>query len=315
MRSSPCWYSGLFTHMACGATYASSPSSIAQGAGRRRRHRWRRRQCRCGRRWLPGERRRPSQYALLVLGGIVAASAACALAVRFSESQKSAERLRTKTRSLRRMHRTSPSPASRRSREPHQPHSGRVSMSTDITAPAITAPPLLAKPQGAAALPDSTQICSCNNVSKGAICAAIDAGCTTLGALKKADQGRQSCGGCGSLLAQSSRPSSHRGLAVNNHLCEHFAVLAPAAVPSGPRRRAQDLRRRCSRKHGKGLRLRHLQAGGRVDPRLVLERVRARSATRRRCRTPTTTSSPTCRRTAPTRSCRACPAARSRRTS
>ena len=40
----------------------------------------------------------------------------------------------------------------------------------------------------------------------------------------------------------------------------------------------------------------------------------SRSATRR-CRTRTTTSSPTCRRTAPTRSCRACRAARSRPTS
>ena len=31
----------------------------------------------------------------------------------------------------------------------------------------------------------------CNNVTKGAICAAIDGGCTTVGALKSEDEGRQ----------------------------------------------------------------------------------------------------------------------------
>src|SRR5689334_3648155 len=35
-----------------------------------------------------------------------------------------------------------------------------------------------------AALPETAQICSCNNVSKGGICAAIEGGCTTVGALK-----------------------------------------------------------------------------------------------------------------------------------
>jgi nitrite reductase (NADH) large subunit len=86
-------------------------------------------------------------------------------------------------------------------------------------------PDVALKPQsrGVAAMPDTAQICSCNNVSKGAICAAIDAGCTTVGALKKSTKAATSCGGCGSLLAQLLKAElASRGVAVTNHLCEHF---------------------------------------------------------------------------------------------
>ena len=78
--------------------------------------------------------------------------------------------------------------------------------------------------KGSAALPATAQICSCNNVSKGAICAAIDAGCTTLGALKTSTKAATSCGGCSSLLAQVLKAElAARGVATSNHLCEHFA--------------------------------------------------------------------------------------------
>jgi len=77
--------------------------------------------------------------------------------------------------------------------------------------------------KGAAALPATTQICSCNNISKGAICAAIDAGCTTIGALKKSTKAATSCGGCGSLLAQLLKAElASRGVEIANHLCDHF---------------------------------------------------------------------------------------------
>jgi nitrite reductase (NADH) large subunit len=73
------------------------------------------------------------------------------------------------------------------------------------------------------AMSSTAQICSCNNVSKGTICAAIDAGCTTIGALKTSTKAATSCGGCGSLLAQILKAElASRGVAVNNHLCEHF---------------------------------------------------------------------------------------------
>jgi nitrite reductase (NADH) large subunit len=70
--------------------------------------------------------------------------------------------------------------------------------------------------------PDA-QICSCNNVSKATICAAIDAGCTTIGALKKSTKAATSCGGCGSLLGQLLKAElASRGVEITNHLCEHF---------------------------------------------------------------------------------------------
>jgi nitrite reductase (NADH) large subunit len=88
---------------------------------------------------------------------------------------------------------------------------------------AVSASELKPPAKGVAGLPATAQICSCNNVSKGTICAAIDAGCTTIGALKKSTKAATSCGGCGSLLAQLLKAElASRGVAVTNHLCEHF---------------------------------------------------------------------------------------------
>jgi nitrite reductase (NADH) large subunit len=76
---------------------------------------------------------------------------------------------------------------------------------------------------GVAALPATAQICSCNNVTKGAICSAIDAGCSTVGALKSSTKAATSCGGCTSLLTMVLKAElASRGVAVNNNLCEHF---------------------------------------------------------------------------------------------
>ncbi|BCF93367.1 nitrite reductase catalytic subunit NirB [Paraburkholderia caribensis] len=81
-----------------------------------------------------------------------------------------------------------------------------------------------AKPAlGVDALPESAQICSCNNISKGAICAAVCAGATTIGDLKSATKAGTSCGGCVPLVTQVMKAEMKKqGLAVNNHLCEHF---------------------------------------------------------------------------------------------
>jgi nitrite reductase (NADH) large subunit len=76
---------------------------------------------------------------------------------------------------------------------------------------------------GVSALPASAQVCSCNNVSKGAICSAIDQGCTTLGALKTATKAATSCGGCGPLVTSILKAElKSRGVAVSNAICEHF---------------------------------------------------------------------------------------------
>jgi nitrite reductase (NADH) large subunit len=76
---------------------------------------------------------------------------------------------------------------------------------------------------GVTALPAGAQICSCNNVSKGQICAAVDAGCTTIAGLKKTTLAGSSCGGCSQLVTQILKARlTARGVAVDNHLCEHF---------------------------------------------------------------------------------------------
>ncbi|EKS66800.1 MULTISPECIES: nitrite reductase large subunit NirB [Caballeronia] len=81
-----------------------------------------------------------------------------------------------------------------------------------------------AKPAlGVEALPDAAQICSCNNVSKAEICAAVCAGATSIGAIKSSCKAGASCGGCVPLVTQVMKSEMKRqGLAVNNHLCEHF---------------------------------------------------------------------------------------------
>ena len=77
---------------------------------------------------------------------------------------------------------------------------------------------------GADALPDSATICSCHNVSKGAVCCQVEAGITDLGDLKAATKAATGCGGCSALLKQVfEHELSARGVAVDKSLCEHFA--------------------------------------------------------------------------------------------
>ncbi|MBF0674639.1 nitrite reductase large subunit NirB, partial [Pseudomonas sp.] len=77
---------------------------------------------------------------------------------------------------------------------------------------------------GVDALPDAATICSCHNVSKGAVCCQVDAGLTELGDLKAATKAGTGCGGCSALLKQVfEHELSARGVAVDKSLCEHFA--------------------------------------------------------------------------------------------
>lgn len=77
---------------------------------------------------------------------------------------------------------------------------------------------------GVDALPDAAQICSCNNVSKGALGAAVRDGACSIGALKSCTGAGTSCGGCVPLVTQVMKAEMKKqGLAVDNHLCEHFA--------------------------------------------------------------------------------------------
>ncbi|MGC3986120.1 MAG: nitrite reductase large subunit NirB [Pseudorhodoferax sp.] len=77
---------------------------------------------------------------------------------------------------------------------------------------------------GVEALPDTAQICSCNSVSKGQICAAVGEGACTIGDVKACTKAGATCGGCVPLVTQVMKfEMARRGMAVNNHVCEHFA--------------------------------------------------------------------------------------------
>ena len=76
---------------------------------------------------------------------------------------------------------------------------------------------------GVEALPDTAQICSCNNVTKGDICAAVGEGVCTIGDMKACNKAGATCGGCVPLVTQVMKfEMARRGMAVNNHICEHF---------------------------------------------------------------------------------------------
>jgi nitrite reductase (NADH) large subunit len=106
---------------------------------------------------------------------------------------------------------------------------------------------------GLAGLPDVAQICSCNNVGKAELCTAIASGARTLGALKQCTKAASSCGGCAALVTQVLKTELARlGVAVNNHICEHFAFSRKELfhlVRVGGLRTFDDM----LNKHGKGL--------------------------------------------------------------
>ncbi len=82
-----------------------------------------------------------------------------------------------------------------------------------------------AKPTlGTDALPDTAVICSCNDVSKGAICCSVQDGAQTIGEVKDATKAATACGGCTALVTQVMNAElANLGVEVNTDLCEHFA--------------------------------------------------------------------------------------------
>ncbi|RYF20044.1 MAG: nitrite reductase (NAD(P)H), partial [Comamonadaceae bacterium] len=106
---------------------------------------------------------------------------------------------------------------------------------------------------GVDALPDTAQICSCNSVSKGQICAAVGDGVCTIAEMKACTKAGATCGGCVQLVTQVMKSAmAQRGMAVNNHVCEHFGYSRQELyhlVRVGEIRSFDDLLAR----HGKGL--------------------------------------------------------------
>ena len=78
---------------------------------------------------------------------------------------------------------------------------------------------------GPGALPAEAILCSCLNVSKGAVCAAITAGSLSdVSSIKACTRAGTGCGSCVPVLSDLLKLELKKaGVAVQNHLCEHFA--------------------------------------------------------------------------------------------
>jgi nitrite reductase (NADH) large subunit len=78
---------------------------------------------------------------------------------------------------------------------------------------------------GVDVLPEAAMICSCHNVDKGSICAAIrEQKITAISGVKSCTKAGTGCGSCVSLVDQLLKHELKRaGIAVSDHLCEHFA--------------------------------------------------------------------------------------------
>ena len=77
---------------------------------------------------------------------------------------------------------------------------------------------------GIDAFPDSSRICTCENIDKGAICSAIrEQNLTTIADVKRCTHAGTSCGGCVPMLNDILKSELKRaGKKIANHICEHF---------------------------------------------------------------------------------------------
>jgi len=86
---------------------------------------------------------------------------------------------------------------------------------------------LLVRASGSSAdfeLPESAEICKCNNVNKKAILAALDQGATDAAGVKELTRAGAGCGGCMPIVNDVVRSSLKKmGKTLNTNLCEHFS--------------------------------------------------------------------------------------------
>jgi nitrite reductase (NADH) large subunit len=78
---------------------------------------------------------------------------------------------------------------------------------------------------GVAALPDDALICSCESISKAAICAAVtEHDCESVDAIKKCTKAGTGCGGCVPMVKDLMvHTMQSQGKYLRNVLCEHFS--------------------------------------------------------------------------------------------
>ncbi len=75
-----------------------------------------------------------------------------------------------------------------------------------------------------AGMPDEAVVCSCNNVTKAAICGAVDTGaCDTVACLKRCTRAGSTCGSCVPVLKNLlDERLAASGVTVASGICEHF---------------------------------------------------------------------------------------------
>ena len=164
-------------------------------------------------------------------------------------------------------------------------------------------------------MPDEAQVCSCNDVTKGQIKHAVsEEGCETVADVKKCTRAGSTCGSCVSVVKNIIEEHFESvGKVVDKGLCEHFRLSRQElfdVVAVHGYKRFDDI----VESHGTG---RGCDICKPAIASILASQFNGHvlDGRPRRCRTPTTTTSRTSSATAPTRSCRASPAARSRPTS
>lgn len=76
---------------------------------------------------------------------------------------------------------------------------------------------------GITSLPDDALICSCESISKGAICQAVEEGAETVDALKKCTKAGTGCGGCLPIVKDLMLHTlKKQGRYIRTVVCEHF---------------------------------------------------------------------------------------------
>ncbi|MFJ4909661.1 nitrite reductase large subunit NirB [Streptomyces sp. NPDC093249] len=104
-----------------------------------------------------------------------------------------------------------------------KPHAGRP-LPGPPEAFLLSASAAGARPPGADALPDDAVVCSCHNVTKGAVAGAVaEHGLTDIGGVKRSTKAGTGCGGC---LNTLQAVLDAAGVARRRGLCEHFPELS-----------------------------------------------------------------------------------------
>ena len=91
----------------------------------------------------------------------------------------------------------------------------------------LLSPPSISKGSSGAGdvddLDEDAQICSCNEVKKGAICTAVQSGNHSVESVANCTKAGKSCGACKPLVKAIVKAEMEKlGLEMSNHICQHF---------------------------------------------------------------------------------------------